>query len=336
MKYLLDKDSLEKLAIEVFGEERVYVTKQIQEREIENPDWDYDEYSKDPDNYDESEYIIKEMLVINIYVHFPSLVITNSKGYEHPILDLFVKFTITNINPNNDYRCDVYIEGTRSTFSLKEMCNAYVHSHLLGGSYSFHQFCLGSSSYGMLLTDVRMNPTEETWLMIFMGLENYVSWESLEGGPYRKIHEMTLPNRNVNSSMLTQELRKIIPYLPKQVWGFNGKLELIENHPLLFECFNKYSTIRKMHSLSDKEAKRMINDWMSDYGHCNIFWKDGKRFPFKIIYEPSDDNPQIDREIVNQYIQIIKQQLEEYNKNLSYERAKEIWHPKTVAKAGII
>lgn len=334
-KYLLDKESIGKLAIEVFGEDRVWIEQG--EKEEENPDFDQDRYDED-ENYDEPEFITIKSL--DIYVHFPHLVIKNSEGAEHPIMDLFTRTRVQNIRPENDYKCDVYFQGRRTTYSLKEMYSGYTHSHLPGSEYGFYDFCTGSSYYNTLLYDLPLKPTEEAWLMLFMGMENFVSWESLEGGPYRKIREIGGMEEDVNDSKVQQELKKILPLLPKQVWTYTDKLKLIENHPLVYQVFNQYSSIRKLGKMSDERAQQYVKSYEDDYRSKKLIWKQKqegeKEFPFKVIYESTGDSPQIAKEVVDKYVQIINRQVQEYNQNLSYERAKEKYYPVTIAKAGII
>lgn len=338
-KYLLDKESIEKLAIEVFGEDRVWVRDWEQEEEIENPDFDYEEYKKDP-NYDVAQYIMDSIPVIEIYVHFPEITITNSRKQSQKINDLFVRFSAKNIHVENGYKCDVSFEGMRTTYSFREMWVRYGHSHL-NSTFEFYQFCTGTSFYNTLIySDLRMNPTEETWLMAFMGLENFVSWESLEGGPYHKIENIRGAEETVSTSALEAELRKILPYIPKHVWNYTDELKLIENHPDLYQVFNTYSTIRKFSQMDTTTMENQLKRWKQEYNFCQMVWKENtdgqKTFPFTVNYEEQNDNPQISKEVVDKYIEIINRQVEQYNKNLSYERAKEKYHPITIAKAGTI
>jgi len=84
----------------------------------------------------------------------------------------------------------------------------------------------------------------------------------------------------------------------------------------------------------------MITEWEHNHRDNAIIWKEGeegeKKFPLKVLYQFQNENPQIERALVDEYIKLLKQQAAEYSKNLSYEHAKQLWHPKTIAKAETI
>jgi hypothetical protein len=98
----------------------------------------------------------KEAGYIQITIHFPEVIITNSKRLSHTIKDLFVRFNI--------YTCDrgkvrfSRLYGKRTTFDIKELIHGYCHSHLPKRyTYfledNFTQWCLGTTEIDTILSD---------------------------------------------------------------------------------------------------------------------------------------------------------------------------------------
>ena len=106
---------------------------------------------------------------------------------KHEIKDLFVGIQVTNVNIFGVSKGNVTLVGRRGKMSYKEWCSHYSHSHL-GSSYnSWQTFCLGNSDIAMLINELKLSFDKDMWYMLFYALPNYVNWESLEGGPYKKI-----------------------------------------------------------------------------------------------------------------------------------------------------
>ena len=126
---------------------------------------------------------------LNVIIHFPKLTLTNRDNKYHTIRDLFVKFSI-----NIYHKLDI-LEGTRTTFHPIEHQKKYKHSHLSASSdLSFKNFCLGSDapiSFTKILLEEELTKPNTNWTDTFLFFLNqikaYVSYESLEGGPYIKI-----------------------------------------------------------------------------------------------------------------------------------------------------
>lgn len=131
-----------------------------------------------------------------LFIHFPEVIIKNDLELEHTIKNLFVKLRFT-----NKYTLNAHPIGFRSTYSTKELLLNYTHSHISGlgvnnQSIDTNTFCLGSSELveNLRILNQRYNDdsfiTEEEILMFLFNLETYVAWESLEGGPYKKIEQL--------------------------------------------------------------------------------------------------------------------------------------------------
>lgn len=130
-------------------------------------------------------------------IRFPDVLVTNTKEHKHAIKNLFVKFNYTILNPKSDVVEVQHIQGpygTRSTLTEKEYRAFYSHSHLSSGTTpgSWSGFCLGNGNMAHIMHNIanatRVSPEQVFGLLL--ALPSYVSWESLEGGPYIKIEDI--------------------------------------------------------------------------------------------------------------------------------------------------
>jgi len=164
-------------------------------------------YTVTSEHLDSSTQFIPELHVI---IHFPKLTLTNRDNKYHTIKDLFVKFSI-----NIYHKVDI-LQGTRTTFHPIEYQKRYRHSHLPANhGIAFTSFCLGSDapiSFTKILLEEELTKFNTTWTDTFLFFLNqikaYVSYESLEGGPYIKISSLTSCNYTVEDKIGALQLEK--------------------------------------------------------------------------------------------------------------------------------
>lgn len=101
------------------------------------------------------------------------------------------------------------MRGTRTTYRYKDIVSGYVHSHLpRDAGTEFSRFCLGhdndifSGLYANRVvysgsTYLTMNDLELEGLIL--AIQDYVQWESLEGGPHHKLEEVSLFGRPIET-----------------------------------------------------------------------------------------------------------------------------------------
>ena len=161
-------------------------------------------------------------VIFNLDIHFPNLTITNSK---HESIDLTNVYFRLKFNPNGN----IGLLGTRGSISLPEFENNYSHSHLSSNTKigEYTEFCLGtgeiddqkdalriamnglkdflkkghSRSYATLediQKDIRIRSTH-----LLLQIEPYLSWESIEGGPYITMKDIF--NRNGDIRPLSRD-----------------------------------------------------------------------------------------------------------------------------------
>lgn len=148
-------------------------------------------YSEETVDYVEIEDIV------NITIHFPELNITNRNELSHTIKDLYVRLTFNKVTGKLLERP----QGTKLTYSLAEYSSKYIHSHLPPYSIdSFSPFCLGATAFAEFVAVLQTErPTEDQLEYFLYQLDNYLVWESLEGGPYNRISNIAVKINNGRS-----------------------------------------------------------------------------------------------------------------------------------------
>jgi len=129
-----------------------------------------------------------------ITIKFPLITVTNSRGLQHTIEDIYVRlFT-------GERRLQDRLRGKRGKLTSNEYVSDYAHSHLPGNTNeSFHNFCLGGeTSIAHMISELQADHWEDNprqWELNFEAviyqLETYLSWESIEGTPFRRIENIS-------------------------------------------------------------------------------------------------------------------------------------------------
>lgn len=157
-----------------------------------------------PDFFDKEKYMINiENGYLTLYIHYPEVIISNGT-LKHLIKDIFVKLS---------FQKEGYIDmsGNRFTNTYVENEKNYDHSHLstmrwdfnAKGEKTFRNFCLGVSNLAFSVKIIKH--TKEDWRMFFFQLEEYLGWESLDGGPYNKIEYLYPSNSSSFNLNVTKE-----------------------------------------------------------------------------------------------------------------------------------
>ena len=189
-----------------------------------------------------------------ILIHFPKIKMTNSKGLQHDITNMYAMLRYQHINK----MFSGTLRGARSTRTGSEQTNSYIHSHLPStGLCNFGSFCLGSSTLGMLLSDLAtIQPTPERledlklrFMLVLMEIENYLGWESVEGGPYKYMKDIAMGSLSMNLSstygrIAERIMDEIYPEFKRDnnlLFKFNkkGLIDIVKNHNFLL-LISKY------------------------------------------------------------------------------------------------
>jgi len=194
--------------------------------------------------------------VIDIY--FPIINITNRQKKKHVIYDIIVRIPIT-FNSSLDKYLIGTLLGTRLSLSKNEACSNYCHSHLnaqinrLWGNWNelmikglpltqaelekklkdntfeFDPFCLGYGGINNITYQLNTNTSKQlninNWLLFFKSIKNYLEYESLEGGPYRKIDNIYAgSNSNIKHIVKFDDYFFIINRNKKNIYEYITKL----------------------------------------------------------------------------------------------------------------
>lgn len=170
---------------------------------------------------DTVETVISDSYVTQI-IHFPEIKVTNSRKNETIIYDLFIRlqFHHKNFKLSN-------IQALKSTYTPGQFKSNYLHSHISGQPLTWvekNYICFGGNTainnYFMRL-DYKFDLVEYD---LFLGLlDSWLKHESLDGGPYKYIHDIKkvgeipvtkadhISNVGINSTIV----KKTLAYLVK-------------------------------------------------------------------------------------------------------------------------
>lgn len=139
---------------------------------------------------------------ITFILYYPEIKITNSYKIEHIIKDLYIYLYI------NIYTLSIYMQLRRTTLSSKEQSHNYLFSHYSTNKVTerYGKFCYGSDGNFMSMAmngEFQIKVFKErdiNYFELFLyNLETYLSWESLEGTPYRYINKLKESVSNSNA-----------------------------------------------------------------------------------------------------------------------------------------
>ena len=135
-----------------------------------------------------------------IVVHFPEVTITNENNKSIIIQDLYAKVCINGLGN----LCSGPLFN-RATYPYIQLVRGYMHSHINGivTGDQFTSSCLGSGPINRTINSLRMECEEGLWKLYCIELEKYVHVESLQGGPYHRLENVT----GSNTSKVSPEIR---------------------------------------------------------------------------------------------------------------------------------
>ena len=296
---------------------------------------------------------------VTVIIKFDEINITNSLNHTALLKDMFVKFDIIFNKHGKCKFTQPYLYGVRSTMYAYEVYTGYIHSHLGVRSRqlpTFNKFCLGSGPISMVL--IELSNYDKFKIIKFEGflyqLKNYLSWESIEGGPYIRIsqrkkkensnlpfHFNTFYNKNLSifiSLFINKYLEQFIKYtkisflnnkkdiavdiLPSDEEKLIGFLKQIlkenniqERYLFVIKTETGYAAIDS--STASFNSKSLDNKPMFIFKNEPV--------KFKVIYEEEQDlqmlqkmilNPVFKIKMINHIKYLIKQKIEDdRNKN---------------------
>ena len=137
---------------------------------------------------------------VDIIVKFPEVTITNEKGNSVFVRNLFAKQTLLiHYDTNREESTCVLSNAftlSRSHFYRSHIFADYMHSHcngipLLSTSSPWLSCCLGSGPIRQTISTLCTEYDLNVWQLYCFELESYVQTESLAGGPWRRMSNIT-------------------------------------------------------------------------------------------------------------------------------------------------
>lgn len=228
---------------------------------------------------------------VDIVIHYPLINITNSKGLKHLIRDMYVSLDFGGISVKG-------FKAKRMSATRKEISSKYQHSHLPGRHYlfdrkadsdsplRFRRFCLGQSEINQVLTILSGNFKPEIFKLFLFQLQEYLNWESLEGGPHHHISNIggtKLDNlsdnmvKNYDKSLMEarEDVKKDLNFTLVR-----DQIKVVDNHKLE-DYIKTYGEDRSSYNSSLIGVKDEMGDYYSMY-------VPPREFPERLLAPPSD------------------------------------------------
>lgn len=138
----------------------------------------------------------KDIYIKAIVLRFKEIVISNTQNHRHTIRDLFIYIPIVLFVVHGKAFLKIApLKGIRTTVTKKECISKYFHSHLPSGDISeyipiFADFCLGTGPLNKEIADFNSEQDISYFRNILFHIMAFVTHESLEGTPYKKIADI--------------------------------------------------------------------------------------------------------------------------------------------------
>jgi len=169
--------------------------------------WDIQPVGSDSYELDDEDYTTLKSRYDNtraiIMVWWPSVTVSNENDRSILIHDLYARVDLT-----PDGRIPYEMTGfklNRTTFTDVQFESGYIHSHVPSrcGLPNFQNPCLGRGPIRNTIADLKNNYEEALWMLFCQELSLYVTVESLTGGPYIKLEEVSNLHRSLTYSNFT-------------------------------------------------------------------------------------------------------------------------------------
>lgn len=170
------------------------------------------------DRYD----IREENGYLVLIIHYPSITVRNSNGRHHEMKDLFVRLQFNMMNWKL-----IGFHVTRRTLNAQEARHSYYFSHARTNTTEgedWRGLCLGGgTSIALNVADLNRCFNRRIFEAFLITLDDYFSWESVEGVPYIHINAgAILPRKTAvfglrNPNLTEDRKHKFLNYMRENV-----------------------------------------------------------------------------------------------------------------------
>lgn len=234
---------------------------------------------------------------LNCLIYFPEITITNSERMSHKIVDLYMKISFRSNKTIYD------IKGTRATVTLAERAVNYKHSHMSssGNFWTWLSCCLGESEFAQTYSLLCNEFNKDNLTRFLYQLPEYLSWESLEGGPYIRMSNINANNNipgSVNQVLIDSTYKKLLAQINNIPVKINKELidvfqieanEQLEQLILPVAGNAICNKIGNNYVLSGTQNNNQLNDYNREVANITMFKFKGKDIKPQVI-PSTDDN----------------------------------------------
>ena len=195
---------------------------------------DYEDSSPEQESLEEYlEYRLTRLSMFEnlaIYVHWPSVTVTNERNQSVVVRDLYAKVPL--------FTNGKLIQGfqlTRATYSYEQYSSGYMHSHVNGIHPDPSEFmfpCLGTGPLIRTQNSLSSDVNSDLWDLFCAELDRYVHVESIAGVPYRHLDR-------IGTGVMNE-----VHYAGYRMTSFRY-INANDNVKELFDTFFKYILVRK-------------------------------------------------------------------------------------------
>ena len=204
---------------------------------------------------------------INIMVYFPHITVTNENGKSIDIKKMFVKVPVT----VRGLFKGGGMKFNRSEYTVAQLRSCYMHSHVNSISYDslshFKSSCLGDGP--IRDTIILLNDTfdRDRWFLLCLELSKYIEVESLAGGPYMRLENVT--NSSVNVTIKGFDSRRTIPNIVRRRYSdriVSFVKYLVDNNKIPVNYFNgSYGVAMSFIDFNVFISNEFIDWWNNHY-----------------------------------------------------------------------
>ena len=170
---------------------------------------------------------------IKIIVYFPEVRVSNEYNKFIDITELYTKISLD-------------LQGTmvgsfsfnRGEYTMEQYLSDYMHSHARGipknNPKRFLEVCLGSGPIRDTVNNLNANYDLDIWRLFCVELDKYVATESISGGPYRRLENVSFHGTNMIASLSintsTGIPQNLVPMINEFIKYFIKQKKLVFNY----------------------------------------------------------------------------------------------------------
>jgi hypothetical protein len=279
--------------------------------------YDFDNWNINVAKIDDTYYAV-------VVIKYDKLTVTNTEYSNETIQieDLFVAYNFSFTDSYEPRLLD--IKGTRGKLTDIEYKNNYLHSHLSTSSVRkndniirLNNFCLGSGGVEMIKSILESSFTTVNFKLLLYQMNEFVLWESEEGGPYIHIRNLS----NTGSRYRAERYTSALTVRAQEIFDniINHELttedfDIVVNESVVKVKVNSSSIAQKVeptfcYTINDGKQYNATNFSKIEKSMKNDLIWNGQYLVTELVSNESD-NIEIQRFLKHKYLNYIQEKLE--------------------------